>query len=477
MKANTLNILSGKGGSGKTIIALSISKFLSELQYKVLLIDCDVATHGATYFFEDEIDDNDESKQVSLQNISKALIKPTDIINISKYFDFIPSTTDLKNINEIDYEGFISFYKSIVANYDIIIFDNQAGYSNLLNICVDLADKNLIVLETDTISSSALRSLYLKLGEKLSNKNTQQIFNKLTEDERDVYANVVGGTLFPNLPPIPFDWKGRTTFALGQIPSIEAKDSAFGLGILRIVKIIFQQFVDMITEYEKRTIGDWFDEITTNIDELEKKKKDISSNIISRKDILFKFRFMSISTILMISSVIIIIITIPDIFSKNLGILNDIKYVGQQFLGAFVGLLVGATAFILSYFSKLKYRQDKELEEKRIIVNLLDSDLKKYKTLIETDPQLREYYKMEMKKTKSDISKKITLDKSYYVNKSAPSTGEHEVHTSDCNYIPEPENRTYLGKFDTCQDAINKAKEYYINVDGCYYCARECHTR
>lgn len=67
--------------------------------------------------------------------------------------------------------------------------------------------------------------------------------------------------------------------------------------------------------------------------------------------------------------------------------------------------------------------------------------------------------------------------KSYCVNKNAQDTGEHEVHTLDCDYLPETENQVYLGKFNTCHGAIREAKKHYSNVDGCYYCSKECHTR
>ena len=65
----------------------------------------------------------------------------------------------------------------------------------------------------------------------------------------------------------------------------------------------------------------------------------------------------------------------------------------------------------------------------------------------------------------------------YYVNKNAQSTGEHEVHKSDCNRLPEVENRKQLGSFDNCQEAVREAKKYFDNVDGCYYCSNACHTR
>ncbi|OIQ52224.1 hypothetical protein BerOc1_00698 [Pseudodesulfovibrio hydrargyri] len=65
----------------------------------------------------------------------------------------------------------------------------------------------------------------------------------------------------------------------------------------------------------------------------------------------------------------------------------------------------------------------------------------------------------------------------YYVNKHAQRTGEHEVHTSLCGYRPQPDNCIYLGEFKSCQGAIAKAREYYADADGCYFCCRECHSR
>jgi hypothetical protein len=65
----------------------------------------------------------------------------------------------------------------------------------------------------------------------------------------------------------------------------------------------------------------------------------------------------------------------------------------------------------------------------------------------------------------------------YYVNKNSQSTGEHEVHKSDCSYIPDSENRLSLGYCTDCKEAIKEAKKHYDNVDGCYYCCNECHKK
>ena len=65
----------------------------------------------------------------------------------------------------------------------------------------------------------------------------------------------------------------------------------------------------------------------------------------------------------------------------------------------------------------------------------------------------------------------------YYVNKIAQTTGEHEVHTLSCSFLPSIDNRVYLGHFSSCAEAVREARKHYAKVDGCYYCCNACHTR
>lgn len=63
----------------------------------------------------------------------------------------------------------------------------------------------------------------------------------------------------------------------------------------------------------------------------------------------------------------------------------------------------------------------------------------------------------------------------YYVSKNVQSNGAHEVHRKGCSFLPAAENRIYLGEFSNCKEAIKKAKKNFNNVNGCYFCCRECH--
>jgi hypothetical protein len=64
----------------------------------------------------------------------------------------------------------------------------------------------------------------------------------------------------------------------------------------------------------------------------------------------------------------------------------------------------------------------------------------------------------------------------HYVNDNAQSNGDHEVHKDGCAWMPQPQNRTYLGDFANCHAAVVAARRYHSQVNGCYYCARPCHT-
>ena len=64
----------------------------------------------------------------------------------------------------------------------------------------------------------------------------------------------------------------------------------------------------------------------------------------------------------------------------------------------------------------------------------------------------------------------------YYVNNSAQSNGDHEVHKDGCSWLNLVTSRTYLGMFGSCYGAVQKAKITYPTADGCVHCSPACHT-
>lgn len=63
---------------------------------------------------------------------------------------------------------------------------------------------------------------------------------------------------------------------------------------------------------------------------------------------------------------------------------------------------------------------------------------------------------------------------SYYVNNNPQPNGDYEVHVPGCTYFPS--NRTFLGDFAHCAQAVAKANETHRPANGCYWCCNACHT-
>jgi hypothetical protein len=66
----------------------------------------------------------------------------------------------------------------------------------------------------------------------------------------------------------------------------------------------------------------------------------------------------------------------------------------------------------------------------------------------------------------------------YCVTKLAQSSGDHEVHdvTAQKWCLPQPAHRQDLGYHSACASAVQAAKSYYSQVNGCRWCATPCNT-
>lgn len=239
----SIALLSGKGGSGKTTLALSMATMLSECGVKVLLIDCDLSTNGATYFYEEKL----AAKKNRITSFYDILFNEKTakmrFVEINENYHFLPSITQISKKNTKVYtyknDGSFSIYNEICQRYDIVLFDCQAGYTDILKLILPYTDIDLIVMETDAISSASIRSLYLKIGDIINEKKLYQVFNKASKEEYEIYSKVSGGTVFTNIDTILFDWKIRKSFAVSQIPDMQNTSANYGAQIYNLCSILF----------------------------------------------------------------------------------------------------------------------------------------------------------------------------------------------------------------------------------------------
>ena len=188
-----LNIVSGKGGSGKTLLCAVLAEMLGNNGNKVVVIDMDFAVRGLTallYYYQGEtfhIINSNKCGTYDYFEFNNNYIARN--IGIAKYrsFDVIPAVQEINriirlNINksEDDYTEQISDlirYLELELQYDYIIFDCRAGYDSLNEALHKVSNFTICVQEEDLISEITTLNL-IRQFESLSRKPIFRIINK-----------------------------------------------------------------------------------------------------------------------------------------------------------------------------------------------------------------------------------------------------------------------------------------------------------
>lgn len=59
----------------------------------------------------------------------------------------------------------------------------------------------------------------------------------------------------------------------------------------------------------------------------------------------------------------------------------------------------------------------------------------------------------------------------YYVSNNRQYDGSYEVHKEGCGFMPL--NKTFLGHFSSCEEAVKEAKRLHLKSKPCIYCTFE----
>lgn len=378
--STSIAFLSGKGGSGKTTLALGIADLLCRCNVNTLLVDCDISTNGATYFYESQLTDQNRNERFQISSFhdllytdaNRDLIVPTPF-QISSELDFIPSVSitsyqyQVEEATEQNHDFKIklqNFFDWAQNKYDVILFDCQAGYTEFLPILLPLMDVDLFVLEADSISASAMRSLHLKIGNYLGHAKLYQIFNKATPEEFDIYSKIVG-TFFTNIGTLLFDWKIRQAFSRSQVPDIENTSIQYGFDLCNICKIIFvDKFVqERLNRFSNQLMHQKLEEEYKQI-EKELYKLTEKPQLSTKKLIYMIFSFFS---------VIAILLTLYTAIPGQ----NDLKIIFLLYSILLILIAIIAFILILTNFDRNRGNHQKQQEYERKLKQI-NKEMKKY---------------------------------------------------------------------------------------------------
>ena len=385
-----VSFLSGKGGTGKTTLVLSIADLLSRCGINTLIVDCDLSTNGATFFYESFLQKGKEidgRKAYSLSEIFNRFLNTNSMdvqpLNIHTGLDFLPSIPEISD--KIGYPQHLFLDAELVQDlfyslvfwakqeYEVVLFDCQAGYTELLTSLLPRMDVNLFVLEADSISASSMRNLYLKIGNSIGNAKVYQVFNKASREEFEIYSKITG-TFFVNIGTLLFDWKIRQAFSRAQVPELEKTSKKYGSDLCEICQVIFtereisEKIKDFSLYYQYLKEIETRDKLENTLFHISKKEDEV---ILRRNRNIVIFVYL-VCMILFGS-----LFLIKRLYSYNTSYESSILFLGAVFLVSIITVFSLAISLLKSSNSdKRDYQKgvEKELRQINERINKLEKN-------------------------------------------------------------------------------------------------------
>lgn len=227
----TIAVVSGKGGSGKTMLTATIAKILDESGSSVLLIDADFGTAGLTYYLAlNEVTNISVGLTNLFSTLEKTALHYEKVIEPLKSYnhtDFIGVGDHRRYKENGESDFFYDYFEQFITKikeekeYDYIIVDCRGGIDDeSLTVCKS-SDEIIIVAETDTTSFQATQYLVDTLYDNgVSDKLTGFFVNKVFDDPSILIRNGVVSFKTRCLSSIPFDLDAIKSFIVGEVPKI-----------------------------------------------------------------------------------------------------------------------------------------------------------------------------------------------------------------------------------------------------------------
>ncbi|MBG08852.1 MAG: hypothetical protein CME68_08850 [Halobacteriovoraceae bacterium] len=195
-KASTIAVTSGKGGVGKTTISLKMSKVLSKMGYRVLLIDCDYNLSNTVVKLGIPVNNNFFKYINKEKSLDDCIYKDGNFHLISG----CNGSLDLFNCSVKLENSILEILGQKESCYDYILLDCPAGISKENLIINAYCDYRIVVVVPDkssiTDSYSLIKILSLNHGihsnHLLLNKITsKKQYNKIVKSLGDTVQNFI----------------------------------------------------------------------------------------------------------------------------------------------------------------------------------------------------------------------------------------------------------------------------------------------
>lgn len=180
LKAKTISVTAGKGGVGKTSVAVKMAKILSDSGYKVLLLDCDSNLSNTVVKLGLPITNHFYELVSAQREFDDCLHKDGNLHLLSG----CNGSIDLFNRNlEID-RLIIDILVNHEKDYDYIILDCPAGISKETLTLNAYSDYRFVVVTPDKSSVTDSYSLIKILNKEFGVNDNHLLINKVSSESQ-----------------------------------------------------------------------------------------------------------------------------------------------------------------------------------------------------------------------------------------------------------------------------------------------------
>jgi flagellar biosynthesis protein FlhG len=223
-------IVSGKGGSGKTMLAVCLAQGLSQAGKKVLLVDADFGTGGLTYYLTFQTFNHAPvglsdalTTDVSVQKLISEASHPLDETAWGLADLRLIPIGEHRRLDDSSDRKLAQIIRRIVddatQSYDYLIVDCRGGIDRQSMAVCAACDDIVMVVETDATAVRASQHLSEAIrAERLGRKLLGFILNKVMDDPSSLArsANTFFETRY--LGAVPFDIEATRAYVQGLLP-------------------------------------------------------------------------------------------------------------------------------------------------------------------------------------------------------------------------------------------------------------------
>lgn len=149
-KAISISIVSGKGGVGKTNLALNLGYALYRAQHEVMLMDCDLGLANLDVLLG-------LAPEKTLQDLLSQDVDPGEVVVPIEQggFDFLPSASGVPELIDLDedLQGMLfDKLNDVIGRYDFLLLDLGAGISRTILRFSAMTQERIVVITPEPTS-------------------------------------------------------------------------------------------------------------------------------------------------------------------------------------------------------------------------------------------------------------------------------------------------------------------------------------